>query len=181
MAEELSRPLSPIATCLERVMIENDRLFAVVDAARDTELAFTARDRFGLKLRTLFVGDLAQHLDHVAPHLIGLKRNSGFLDLWAEHLDRSPGILLLTEATADELWAHLRKIFIISDENGEEFSFRYYDPRVLRPYLPTCTKSEAREFFGPIRRIMVGAEQSGRMLSCEPGETGVNIEEHTLP
>ncbi len=28
--------------------------------------------------------------------------------------------------------------------------FRYYDPRVLRVYLPTCSPAEFARFFGPI-------------------------------
>ena len=29
-------------------------------------------------------------------------------------------------------------------------AFRYYDPRVLRAYLPTCNSEELRTVFGPI-------------------------------
>jgi hypothetical protein len=38
----------------------------------------------------------------------------------------------------------------VRDERGNRLVFRYYDPRVLRVYLPTCTASELRRVFGPI-------------------------------
>jgi hypothetical protein len=37
--------------------------------------------------------------------------------------------------------------------------FRYYDPRVLRSYLPTCTPEELAQVFGPIHSfVMESAE-----------------------
>ncbi|MBN2563413.1 MAG: DUF4123 domain-containing protein [Phycisphaerae bacterium] len=161
-------------------MSAGERLYAVVDAARDAELAFAARDRFGLGLHTLFEGDLAQYLDHVAPHLVGIEQGSEYLELWAEHLGRSAGILLFSEASTEVIRAHLRRIFVVTDEECEEFSFRYYDPRVLRVYLRTCTAAEAQEFFGPIRRIVVESERSGRLLSCSPERNGVKMAERSL-
>jgi hypothetical protein len=161
-------------------MDAKDRLYAVVDAARDTKLAFAARDRFGLELHSLFEGYLAPYLDHVAPHLIPMKPNSGYLELWAAHLGQSAGVLLLSEAPTDVVRAHLRHILIVTDEEDEEFSFRYYDPRVLRVYLRTCSVAEAREFFGPIRRILVESDQAGMMLSCRADLNAVKIDERAL-
>jgi len=171
---------SPMRGYLRHVMGAKDRLYAVVDAARDKELAFAARRRFGLRLHTLFEGELAQYLDHVAPQLIPVELDCGYVELWGEHLGRSAGILLLTNADTSALRAHLRRIFVVTDEEGEEFSFRYYDPRVLRVYLPTCTGPEAAEFFGPIRRILVEAATAGRILSCRPEGSGVKTAERAL-
>jgi len=170
----------PIRALLRRALSARDRLYVVVDAARDQELAFTARDRFGLKLETLFEGDLSPELDHVAPHLISVDAQSAYLDLFEEHLGRSAGILLVSEAKTKPVRAHLRKIFVVTDEEGEELFFRYYDPRVLRVYLPTCTASEASEFFGPIRRIWVESQTPGVMLVCAPDRTGVRIDDRPL-
>lgn len=33
--------------------------------------------------------------------------------------------------------------------------FRYYDPRVLRVFLPTCNKEELTNFFGPIQAFVL--------------------------
>lgn len=136
-------------------------------------------DRYHL-LHTLFESPLAPHLDHVAPQLASIDPDSGYLDLWAEHLGRSAGILLITSEPPGALRSHLREIFLASDEEDFQYSFRYYDPRVLRVYLPTCTGEEVQEFFGPIRRILVEAETPGVVLVCEPTRVGANIEERPI-
>ncbi len=180
MAATPEQARSPIQDCVHHFRSPGENLYAVADAARDRELVFAARDEFGLELRTLFVGDLAPHLEHVAPHLIAFPPETGFLERWAEHLGRSAGILLLSAAPANEIWTHLRRMFVITDEADQEFSFRYYDPRVLRAYLPTCTADEAREFFGPIRRVLVESERPDVMLAFGPDETGVQMRERSL-
>ena len=82
---------------------------------------------------------------------------SPFLHAWSAALGRNGGVLLQSAATLDDLSAHLRKIFVVRDEQEQEYFFRYYDPRVLRVYLPTCTGAELDEFFGPVQRWLVEA------------------------
>jgi hypothetical protein len=161
-------------------MRSRDRLYAVVDAARDKDLAFAARDDFGLEHYTLFEGAAAPHLDHVGPHLVPIDLKSGYLELWSQHLGRSAGVLLITQEETEPLLAHLRKIFTVTDDENKVYNFRYYDPRVLRAYLPTCTGPEAQEFFGPIRRVIVEAEAPDRMLSFEASSAGAQMDERGL-
>ena len=33
--------------------------------------------------------------------------------------------------------------------------FRYYDPRVLRSFLPACNAAELHQFFGPVQSFIV--------------------------
>jgi hypothetical protein len=42
--------------------------------------------------------------------------------------------------------------------------FRYYDPRLLRVYLPTCRPAELETFFGPIDTFLTEGEDGGEML-----------------
>lgn len=69
------------------------------------------------------------------------------------------------------LYNHLREVFISRDENGQEYFFRFYDPRVLRSFLPTCQSEELREFFGPIGRLVTDDELSEHYViySCSNG------------
>lgn len=157
-----------------------ERIYGVVDAARDSALAFAARDRFGERIESLFEGESAPFLTEVAPYMVRIDPQSGYLDLWSEHLGRSAGILLLTPAEPDELRRHLRQIFIVTDEENKEYFFRYYDPRVLRPFLPTCTAAEAAEFFGSIRHIFAESAKSGNILRCEAKMNGASMVEEAL-
>jgi hypothetical protein len=42
--------------------------------------------------------------------------------------------------------------------------FRYYDPRVLRVYLPTCWPAEVSTFFGPVSAFITGGDDPGEIL-----------------
>lgn len=180
MSERTLRTPSPIREGIWFFRAAGDHVYAVADAARDATLALDAARKFSLQTRSIFSGKLAPYLDEVAPHLIAIGEDSPYLDLWAEHLGNSAGILLLSPGSFDELWRHLRGIFVITDEYGEEFSFRFYDPRVLRVYLPTCTATEANEFFGPIQRILVESEPPGAMLRYRVGRHGVEMKQRVL-
>jgi hypothetical protein len=54
----------------------------------------------------------------------------------------------------DEVYNHFRKFLIVETEDLEKLYFRFYDPRVLRIFLPTCSSSQLDEFFGPVDRFI---------------------------
>ncbi|UCE58243.1 MAG: DUF4123 domain-containing protein [Phycisphaerales bacterium] len=164
-----------------------DRLYGVVDAARDRELALAAQAHSPGQPRWLFKGTAGGHMADVAPYFVPIEFDkrypypgSGYLDLWAESLGRSAGILLIAAIAPDALWDHLRELFAVTGPDDREYYFRFYDPRVLRLFFPTCTPSEAGEFFGPIRSVLVEAEKRGEMLACKKSESGVEMDTHPL-
>ncbi len=155
---------SPLALLVAQVTKDpGQRLYAIVDGAQAYELALIAR-RQGAAVYTLFSGDMAVPLAHVGPCLIVLERPLPFLRTWTEAVGRHAGVLLLCTATLDELYAHLRNIFIVTDESGQEYFFRYYDPRVLPTFLPTCTSGQLKEFFGPVSEWIVEDAAANRVL-----------------
>ena len=133
---------------------ENAKLLALVDGAQAVELAFMAR-LMGYPVYTLFSGDMAEAVAHAGPHLVVVNRPLPFLEKWVETIGHNAGILLQTKAEFDVLYAHLREIFVVTDEEGQEYFFRYYDPRVIRTFLPTCKAGELKEFFGVVDRWIV--------------------------
>ena len=48
--------------------------------------------------------------------------------------------------------------------NGKQVYFRFYDPTVLRQFLPACLSKEAREFFGPVRSFLMETEAELSLL-----------------
>lgn len=157
-----------------------ERLYGVVDAARDAELLYEARILFEQPTRTLFEGPLAASLDYVAPHVVPTDPDGGYMECWIRRLGRSAGILLVTSADLDALRAHLRSIFVVRDGAGEEFFFRYYDPRVLRDYLPTCTPKELEEFFGPVRCAIAENKAADAYVAYWRGPGGLQQAEYKV-
>jgi hypothetical protein len=42
--------------------------------------------------------------------------------------------------------------------------FRFYDPRVLRRFLPLCTSDELRRFFGPIESFLIETAEADALI-----------------
>jgi pSer/pThr/pTyr-binding forkhead associated (FHA) protein len=147
------------------------KLYAVIDAARDDELGPQLASR-GYELYTLFEGDWAASLGHVGPCLVPATEVEVLLESFSESVGEHIGILLESTADLENLLSHLRSVFVVQDEEDQEFFFRYYDPRVLTTFLPTCTPEQLREFFGPIERIYVESEEIDgfRALSLQGNE-----------
>ena len=183
MTTLLSRPSAYDLHCyLEQHQQAGDILYAVVDAAKDYRLALASRDLLGEPLRPLFA-NAPGHMDRVGPYLARIKgtgRYREYLKLWADRLGDNGGIFLVSNAWPQATLSHLRTIFKVYDEAGAMFYFRYYDPRVIREYLPTCTARECRTFFGPIRSILVESEEVGMMHHYRSGQAAVHLETEAI-
>lgn len=150
---------SPLLSALaSAIAAEPLPLYAVIDGAQAFELAFAAR-LMGHPLYTLFSGDRAETMASVGPCLVALGEPSGFLERWIERHGKHAGVLFHSGAGVAEVHRHLRHVFVVTDEDGQEFFFRFYDPRVFRTFLPTCRERELREFFGPIAGWIVEADE----------------------
>ncbi len=165
-----------------RQLEQGKHVYAVADAARNRDMAFDARDRYGLNIRWLFSDNVSNNMAEVAPYLVDIafspeQNGHGYLKQWSAHQGRSIGILLLTTADAGLTWRHLRQVFVVTDEARRSYYFRFYDPRVLRTFLPACSGAEAREFFGPVEQILVEAESASRLLGCRWNGDGVTMDE----
>ncbi len=123
-------------------------LWAILDCARDKriyrELAVSRLD-----YQCLYSGDLPTELKVVAPHMVELGPRYRFTrTLLDQCWGKSWGIFVrINDGT--QLRHHLRKLLTVQTEGGRKLLFRYYDPRVLRNYLPTCTTDELSQVFGP--------------------------------
>lgn len=130
-------------------------VYAVLDGASVPKLLENL-DQFRPEFACLYRGELKPDLAQVAPYLIRLEAESEFSDWvirkgWGNHW----GIFLISDADFSEIRTHLRRLLTVYTEEGKPLLFRFYDPRVIRQYLPTCTTSERMEFFGPIRSYIV--------------------------
>jgi hypothetical protein len=123
-------------------------------------------------------------MDRVGPYMTRIQctnRYPDYMKLWADRLGDNAGILLLSSSWPQAIRSHLRSIFKVYDERGAMFYFRYYDPRVIRTYLPTCTAKECRQFFGPVRSFLVEGEAPGTMLRYRAGQSAVQMDEEQIP
>jgi hypothetical protein len=131
------------------------RLFAILDCARNESIrpALMATD---LEYRCLYRGEIPIVLAKVAPYLVEVPFDSGFLDYlikngWGD----SWGLFLTSTSALDPLRRHLRRFLRVRDPKGRTLVFRYYDPRVMRTFLPTCSPSQLEDLFAEIQSFVI--------------------------
>ncbi|TDH18498.1 DUF4123 domain-containing protein [Segetibacter sp. 3557_3] len=138
--------------------------FILIDAAR-VGLEIHRAKEFNSKNSSLYRGRSEEQLAEVAPYLFALSRQVEFGKWYLENgWGNAWGVLVRTEFAFEELHKHFRKFLLVKTEDGQELYFRYYDPRVLREFLPTCTGRQLNDFFGPVEQFICEDENSGYAL-----------------
>jgi hypothetical protein len=158
-----------------------ENLYAVVDGAQDLELAYEAKILANADIQSLFEGESADGMADVAPYFFQINTKCDFLKNWSRRWGRNAGILFVSKFGADEIRRHLRGIFVVTDEEAQEFFFRFYDPRVIRSYLPTCKPEDLVEFFGRIDRFLVEDEELTFAVTYHNTENGLRTDRLDVP
>jgi hypothetical protein len=116
----------------------------------------------------LYRGELEPDLAATAPYLVALDRDAEFTRWvltqgWGNHW----GIFAITppDVTLAALRKHFRTFLMVTSPENKPLYFRYYDPRVLRVYLPTCNAEELQTVFGPVATYVCEDEKAELLLS----------------
>jgi len=108
---------------------------------------------------SLYKGDSQKDLADFAPYIFSLNGGNDLVRWLLEAgWGNSWGVFLQTIAPGPVLVRHFRQFLMVTLETGEEAYFRFYDPRVLRAFLPTCNTRQLHEFFGPVQRFFLEDE-----------------------
>jgi hypothetical protein len=135
-----------------RSWAESGGLYAVVDACDAPSVPSRAQELGDQRAVSLYKGRAEQEMWAIAPYLIavdGVTYDWITSDLWGTPW----GFLVIANDSLETLRHHFRKFLTVKTPAGEEWYFRFYDPRVLRKYLDSCTPTERAEFFGPARAV----------------------------
>ncbi|MGB2822832.1 MAG: DUF4123 domain-containing protein [Phycisphaerae bacterium] len=116
----------------------------------------------------LYREELTADMAEVAPYVVALEAGTPFTDWviengWGKHW----GIFALSKENGRAMRQHFRKFVMVESPEGEPLYFRFYDPRVLREFLPTCTAAELAELFGPVTSYVLEAEDPDIALRFE--------------
>ena len=125
-------------------------VWAVLDCARDPQVWSTLYASTLLR-SCLYAGNLHPELERAAPYLVQLEFDDRqTIKLLNRSWGQSWGIFIRTGVGMPTLRKHLRRFLRVGGPNGRTLIFRYYDPRVMRVFLPTCSAVQLDEIFGPI-------------------------------
>src|SRR5690242_20090891 len=129
-------------------------LHAILDATDMPAVPPKATELGPDKAVSLFAESRQQEYWKYAPYLV--KVDAELLKWIEQTLWSTPwGVFVVSNADFPTLSAQLRKLVRVRAKSGEEYIFRYYDPRVLVDYLARCTTEDSANFFQQIRAFAV--------------------------
>ena len=154
----------------------------LMDAARDPEIV---RLLTALSLPAQPLGDLLAVSGQAAhaPCLIELgqagssaERNesSAFVEAFLNAgWGNNWGIFFASSSPLQDVFRHFSDFFPTTPDDRRKVNLRFYDPRVLRAFLPTCEPQEIDTIFGPVASYLVEAERSDTLLMLSRNASGL--------
>ncbi|WP_437899675.1 DUF4123 domain-containing protein [Sorangium sp. So ce124] len=152
------------ASARARLRQERSPLFAVLDAARDPRIRLLLGEA-GEQTASLYTGFQGEILADVGPTLVHLPHGSRLLDAlvdggWGDCW----GVFLTSDRPFGDVRKHLRRFLLVESGTGKQQYFRFYDPRVLRGFLPTCGPRKLEALFEEVEAFAMEAEDPGKLL-----------------
>ncbi len=144
---------------------ESDGVYAVLDCARDPRV-FPSMAASGLHYECLFSGKLPRVLAMAAPYLVELLPDAGYTrNLINDGFGKAWGIFASSGIGMEELRKHFKTFLKVKDKStGRSLYFRFFDPRVLRVYLPTCNSYELKHVLDPLAFCFAENEDGRKLL-----------------
>ena len=138
---------------------EGEEVCAVLDGASVPGLLERLDAEPSLQVACLFRGQLEPDMAQVAPYLVRLEPDGEFAQWvvgtgWGRHW----GSFVVSRQGFRALRNHLRALTVVYRKDGTPLYFRYYDPRVLRVFLPTCSPAQVKQMFGPVDAFLAESE-----------------------
>jgi hypothetical protein len=156
------------------------RVYAILDGARDPAIEEAVKSS-GAEHCCLYAGPLHPELAAVAPYLVSLPSDAHWTrarmrTFFERTRALSSGVFVTAQEELEAMRRHFRRFLRVRTEDGKTLLFRFYDPRVLRVYLPTCTDGELATVFGPIDEYFYEGEEANTLVAAHRGGTGFKAE-----
>lgn len=159
--------LSPFLRALHRRLAGGDGLlYAVLDAARSPRIVELLKESAD-EHQSLFEGLAGAGLWRVAPYLVKLEPDTSPLlaRLLAEGWGHAWGIYVQSGAPFKQVRRHFRRHLRVEDPESRSLYFRFYDPRVLRRFLPMASGRQSHELFAEVGCYVVEGKLPGEVLT----------------
>ncbi len=125
--------------------------YAVLDGASVPDLPVRLYEMNPVNI-CLYRGELPADILYVAPYLVQLFPETAFTNwLLAEGWGKQWGIFAQCPVSITGMRKHFRSLLTVDGADGKPMLFRYYDPRVLPPFLLTCNFGELQILFGEVK------------------------------
>ena len=140
------------------LLSNSTRLYCILDGASVPDLPMRLYQT-DTPHYCLMGDNLSPDVLYRAPFLAALLPGAAFTDqVFKESPGNHWGIYAHCRRSMTEVRRHCRALLNVFDENGNPLTFRYYDPRVLRKFLPTCNAGELKTLFGELEELFAESE-----------------------
>ncbi len=165
----------------EQLFKSRHNVYAVIDGASLPNL-LAKLEEHEPKNTCLFRGELPFDLAEAAPYLVKLEKDNKFSDwLLNESVEEPCCIYAQTTVIGDfiQLRKHFRSFLRVKAPEDKNLLFRYYDPRVMKTYLPTCTPEDNEIIFNGIESYLIfnGMDKKFEIYKEPSPEESVNTPE----
>ena len=156
-------------------VIESACNFAILDGAISPAV-LDLLNQSGTYYQSLYEGEQSADVARYGPYLVQIQPDRPFLPYLVKAAwGMFWGVFLGSPQSFEETRKHLRRFLIVDNGSGSKVLFRYYDPRVLRVFLPSCEPEQRKEFFGPIRCYFAETEPAPGLTAFTPDQ------QHAVP
>jgi hypothetical protein len=156
-------------------VIQSTCNYAVLDGAISPAI-LDLLNQSGTYYQSLYEGEQSADIARYGPYVAQLQPERPFLPYLVKAAwGMFWGVFLGSDLSFEETRKHLRRFLVVDNGSGGKVLFRFYDPRVLRVFIPSCEPAQRKDFFGPIRCYFAETEPA-------PGLTGFTPEaEQKIP
>ena len=129
--------------------------YILLDGSRLGHAIYIARELNKNNL-PLYKGGQEEAVADLGPFVFTATDEESFNDWYKQYgWGNAWGMVVRTHAGFEACWIHFRQFLLVKTEDGKELYFRFYDPRVLKVFLPTCDAKQLLDFFGPVDKFIV--------------------------
>ena len=122
-------------------------LYAIIDAAANTDLVERLYADESLEFECLLQGDIVPDVFYVAPFIVNLTGKADLLRWLLAGWRRNWGIYVTGRFDFETTYRHLRGFARGCDTHGHSATVRYYDPRVFPILAAQLKPTQLAEFF----------------------------------
>lgn len=149
-------------------------VYAIVDGSRQPMVIPAALDAYSSNFRCLYSGNALAEFGDNAAWVVELKLGESTLNWLVTHgLNRRWAIFATSQLEISAFIRHLKKFTVTVGPDGRTLFFRFYDPHVLRQYLPVFDERQTQLLFSGVGDLFL-EDTSGRnaLIKYDLGDDG---------
>lgn len=138
--------------------------YMLLDASRDPSIFPLMQNSFD-DYRCLFLGKLSKAMQEVSPYLVRLTHESPTTDhIISKAWGKPWAIFMTSKLDLDSLRRHFRKFLMVKTSQHKTLFFRFFDPRIMRSFLPVCNDKEVKQILDPIQNMFLEDRTSEEII-----------------